>query len=52
MVRGPMIGDVTAGCSRTNPSANSIRLNPDSSASVLRAVTASAFCWLPGRFMS
>ncbi len=43
MVRGPMIGDVMAGCSRTNPNAKSIRLNPDSSASVLRAVTACDF---------
>ena len=52
MVRGPMMGDVTPGCSVTKPSASSMSDSPDSSASAISWSTASSFARLPGISMS
>ena len=52
MVRGPMMGDVTAGCSSTKPSASSMRLRPASSASAISCPTASTLDRLPTMVMS
>ncbi len=52
MVRGPMMGDVTPGCSSTKPSASSMSDNPALSASSVSAVTASSLDRLPGISMS
>ena len=43
---------VTAGCSRTKPRASSMSDRPASSATRMRASTASSFCRLPGLSMS
>ncbi len=45
IVRGPMIGDVTAGCASTKPSAMSIMEMPASSASWASCSTASSLVW-------
>ena len=52
MVRGPMMGDVTAGCSSTKPRASSMRLRPAPSASSFSCPTASTLARLPGMVVS